>query len=213
MSVTFCCHFDFSFLFFMILGLDLAAKEYNPTGVCFLKSNIALLQFAISDDEILQKIRQNTLELIAIDAPLSFENRVCDKQLKYLGAMPLNLPSISQLAQRAKNITNKIKNINIIEVFPTGTAKILRIYSKNISEYKRNLQSLINSELPKKVNKHLIDAFLSALTGLLYLNKLTLSVGEQESFIIIPNPNDYTIIVDFIKKLNIKIELAKEWSF
>jgi len=197
----------------MILGLDLAAKEYNPTGVCYLKSDIALLQFAFSDDEILQKIRQNTLELIAIDAPLSFENRVCDKQLKYLGAMPLNLPSISQLAQRAKNITNKIKNINIIEVFPTGTAKILRIYSKNISEYKRNLQSLINSELPKKVNKHLIDAFLSALTGLLYLNKLTLSVGEQESFIIIPNPNDYTIIVDFIKKLNIKIELAKEWSF
>jgi predicted nuclease with RNAse H fold len=202
----FCCLNDFQDV--MILGIDLAGKENNPTGLCLLESAKAKLKIVYSDEEILEEIKQNSPELIAIDAPLSFGNRLCDKQLKYLGVMPLNLPSINLLAKRAVNLVNKIGKKEIIEVFPTGTAKILKVYSKNIVEYRNNLQSLINSTLPAKLNKHLIDAFLSALTGFLYLNQLTLSVGENPSYITIPNALNYIEIVEFIKRINFTIELA-----
>lgn len=202
----FCCLNDFQDV--MILGIDLAGKENNPTGLCLLKSAKAKLKIVYSDEEILEEIKQNSPELIAIDAPLSFGNRLCDKQLKYLGVMPLNLPSINLLAKRAVNLVNKIGKKEIIEVFPTGTAKILKVYSKNIVEYRNNLQSLINSTLPAKLNKHLIDAFLSALTGFLYLNQLTLSVGENPSYITIPNALNYIEIIEFIKRINFTIELA-----
>jgi predicted nuclease with RNAse H fold len=192
----------------MILGIDLAGKENNPTGLCLLESAKAKLKIVYSDEEILEEIKQNSPELIAIDAPLSFGDRLCDKQLKYLGVMPLNLPSINFLAKRAVNLVYKIGKKEIIEVFPTGTAKILKVYSKNIVEYRNNLQSLINSTLPAKLNKHLIDAFLSALTGFLYLNQLTLSVGENPSYITIPNALNYIEIVEFIKRINFTIELA-----
>ena len=202
----FCCLNDFQDV--MILGIDLAGKENNPTGLCLLESAKAKLKIVYSDEEILEEIKQNSPELIAIDAPLSFGNRLCDKQLKYLGVMPLNLPSINFLAKRAINLVYKIGKKEIIEVFPTGTAKILKVYSKNIVEYRNNLQSLINSTLPAKLNKHLIDAFLSALTGFLYLNQLTLSVGENPSYITIPNALNYIEIVEFIKRINFTIELA-----
>ena len=202
----FCCLNDFQDV--MILGIDLAGKENNPTGLCLLESAKAKLKIVYSDEEILEEIKQNSPELIAIDAPLSFGNRLCDKQLKYLGVMPLNLPSINLLAKRAVNLVNKIGKKEIIEVFPTGTAKILKVYSKNIVEYRNNLQSLINFTLPAKLNKHLIDAFLSSLTGFLYLNQLTLSVGENPSYITIPNALNYIEIVEFIKRINFTIELA-----
>lgn len=202
----FCCLNDFQDV--MILGIDLAGKENNPTGLCLLESAKAKLKIVYSDEEILEEIKQNSPELIAIDAPLFFGNRLCDKQLKYLGVMPLNLPSINLLAKRAVNLVNKIGKKEIIEVFPTGTAKILKVYSKNIVEYRNNLQNLINSSLPAKLNKHLIDAFLSSLTGFLYLNQLTLSVGENPSYITLPNPVSYTEIAEFIKRIYFTIELA-----
>lgn len=70
----FCCLNDFQDV--MILGIDLAGKENNPTGLCLLESAKAKLKIVYPDEEILEEIKQNSPELIAIDAPLSFDNRL-----------------------------------------------------------------------------------------------------------------------------------------
>lgn len=197
----------------MIIGIDLAAKEHNKTGISILSNSKSRLKILYSNERILNEIRKYRPKIVAIDAPLSIDNRVCDKNLKFLGVMPLKLPSMVLLAKRAIYLVEQIKqikptnNITFIEVFPTGTSKILNIYSKNIEEYKNNIQTILGIELLVNVNKHLIDAFMASITGFLFQAKMTCSIGDDNGTIVIPNRELLDKILDLLRNLKIKIEI------
>ncbi len=194
----------------MIIGIDLAAKEHNKTGFSILSNSKIRLKILYSNERILNEIRKYRPKIVAIDAPLSIDNRVCDKNLKFLGVMPLKLPSMVLLAKRAIYLVEQIKqtnNITFIEVFPTGTSKILNIYSKNIEEYKNNIKTILSIELPVNVYKHLIDAFIASITGFLFQAKMTCSIGDDYGTIVVPNRELLDKILDLLKNLKIKIEI------
>ena len=161
-----------------IVGIDLAALPKNPTGICIVRAKNTELFTLHEDDEILAVIRTEKPQIVAIDAPLMDEVRVreADRQLKKYGAMPPTMPSMRKLVERARQLVEKI-NCSVIEVFPTATAKILGVYSKNWREMAEKLRI-------KARNKHELDAYLAAYTAYLYLHGRAREVGEKEKIVI-----------------------------
>jgi hypothetical protein len=59
------------------VGIDLAGKPENPTGICFLNSGKLHLCTVFDDNEILRFIFKTKPSLIVIDAPLSLPKGRC----------------------------------------------------------------------------------------------------------------------------------------
>ena len=164
----------------MIAGIDLAAKQKNPTGVCFFKSVEKYELFTLyGDDEIIEMMQEKEPSIIAIDAPLMKKVRIreADRLLKKYGAMPPTMPSMEMLTKRAMKIVEKLQRFKIVEVFPTASAKILGIYDKNYKKTASNLGIVVR-------NKHELDAYLAAYTAYLYMEGKAIEVGNKEKIII-----------------------------
>lgn len=165
------------------VGIDLAAKPKNPTGICILTHEICL-QTAYGDREIIELVYEAQPDIVAIDAPLvRGENRVrlADHLLKKYGAMPPTIPSLQSLVKRGNAISQVLSNrgLTVIEVFPTATAKILGIYCHNYKDMAKKCDIY-----PK--NEHEMDAYLAALTGKLKLQGHTVDVGDTDGVITVP---------------------------
>jgi predicted nuclease with RNAse H fold len=166
-----------------IIGIDLAGSVNNPTGICLLKD--AGLEFKIlnCDEDILKTCFDFKPDIIAIDAPIIDgipRIRKADKILKKYKALSPSLPSMKILTMRGSKLAKKLsENYKVIEVFPTATAKILGIYSKNYKEIAKKL----NIEIK---NKHELDAYLCCLTAKLFLEKKVVQIGDSEGKITIP---------------------------
>ena len=166
-----------------IIGIDLAGKPENPTGICILQNNGAALSIVFSDDDILRIVGEYKPEVIALDAPIMQGNpriRKADRELKKYGAMPPTLPSMQSLTFRGSNLANNLlKHYRVIEVFPTATAKILGVYNQEYQKTAETLNIVVE-------NKHELDAFLCCLTGQLYLQDKTIEVGDKTGTIVVP---------------------------
>ena len=117
--------------------------------------------------------------IVAIDAPLmegEIRIRDVDKKLKKYGAMPPTLKSMEELCARGRALVQRIP-FPIIEVFPTASAKILGFYRKDYKE----MASLLHVKVQ---NEHELDAYITALTGLLYLKGKAVGIGENEKVVI-----------------------------
>ncbi|MGQ9819579.1 MAG: DUF429 domain-containing protein [Candidatus Kapaibacteriales bacterium] len=190
----------------MIVGIDLSAKEHNPTGLCFLNGKTAVTKEVFENIEILTFCKEYKANLIAIDAPLSSEkNRKCDRMAKKYGALPTSMKSMQSLAERAITIINNLESSNekIIEVFPTGTAKILGIYNKDRKSTMKNLSEKYRISFEGDFSKHQIDSFLSALTGQIWLKDLCVEIGDSSGKIILPNNRKISEISNSISKIKV----------
>jgi predicted nuclease with RNAse H fold len=159
------------------------------------------------DRDIIERLETHTFSIISVDAPLnvkSKQSRECDRLMKKYGAMPLKLNGMKMLADRAELLLKQLKNnmenqhINsnqeFLEVFPTGTAKILGFYNRDINTYRNNLIKILNvfkisnsDILEQTSTKHELDSVITGFTGWLYKKQLTASVGETGAEIIIPD--------------------------
>lgn len=192
-----------------IVGLDLAAKSKNPTGICFLDNSLATTKILKKDDEIIESIIQFSPEIVAIDAPLSFGERSCDKLLKKYGVMPLKLVSIHNLAERAIALVENLKQkseVNVIEVFPTATAKILGVYSKDLKVKKDLIQQRLEIGISNEMTRDEIDALLCALTGFIFEKGLSIDVGDDFGKITVPDETKVDIIVRMIQNLRLWVK-------
>jgi predicted nuclease with RNAse H fold len=166
-----------------ILGIDLAGKPKNPTGLCILKENEILFRTVHEDTEIEECAQTLQPDIIAIDAPLIRGKprvRTADILLRKYKALPPTLPSMRPLTRRGSHLAVQLLQYGrIIEVFPTATAKLLGIYHINY----RDIATLLNLEVK---NKHELDAYLCCLTGKLFLKKKTRSIGDEDGEIIVP---------------------------
>lgn len=179
-----------------IVGIDLAGNPKNDTGFCVLDVNddkkIVRTKILHSDSEIITKLKEVQPDITAIDAPLKFSgiNRKCDEELRSYGALPVTLRGMEILAKRGSQLAEELrkKNFKLIEVFATGTAKILGLYD----HLERNMQkNLINSGISGDTEKRLLskdelDSIFAAITGYLYLNNSVESVGDENGEIIMP---------------------------
>jgi hypothetical protein len=166
--------------------VDLAAKEKNPTGICILQQNEISVKTVFSNKEILDSIDFVNPTVIAIDAPLMTGNiriRKADRLMKKYGAMPPTMHSMQILTRRGTRLAEQLRQqqYTVIEVFPTGSAKILGFYHK---KYKKSVEQLNMHNLFK--NKHEYDAYVSSLTAKLYHVGKTKQVGDEQGFIVVP---------------------------
>jgi len=166
-----------------IVGVDLAAKQKNPTGICSLNHETCLFTL-YSNKDIIAGVQDHMPELIALDAPLikgEFRIREVDRYLKKYGALPPTIPSMKPLVQRGSNMADIFisQGYEVIEVFPTATAKILGVYSP---DYKLMAQEF--GIQPR--NEHEMDAYLAALTGKLKVTHKAIEIGDDDGRVILP---------------------------
>ncbi len=117
-----------------------------------------------------------------MDAPTSPGHGPKEEILRLYGAMPLTMPSISRLRERAVKLSSAAP-CRILESFPTACAKILGIYSRDrrgIFEFLGDLR------LEGPVNRHTLDAALLALVMDLFLKGEGLTVPGPGLPLVLP---------------------------
>ncbi|RLF35925.1 MAG: DUF429 domain-containing protein [Thermoplasmata archaeon] len=166
-----------------ILGIDLAGKTCNPTGICILQDDDIRLKTVYSDKEILILAEKLRPDIVAIDTPIVHGNprlRMADKILRRYGALPPSFGGMKHLTLRGTRLAEQLKTKYwVIEVFPTATAKLLGIYDKDFRKMADILGIRVN-------NKHELDAYLCSLTARLFLQHQAYEVGDEEGKIVVP---------------------------
>ncbi|MBU7014059.1 MAG: DUF429 domain-containing protein [Theionarchaea archaeon] len=162
----------------MIAGIDLAGVASRPTGLCILNARTRFYTI-YEDTEILTILGENSIDLAAIDAPLSFHGkpfRDGDRELRTrFPILPLTFKGMQSLTQRGMAIRDRIA-CPVIEVYPYAAKKILRIAGVE------DLASYEIDEVP--ANPHELDAAVAAITGKFYLQGQYTAFGKQDMIIV-----------------------------
>jgi len=186
----------------VIIGIDLAGKEENPTGLAIWRNKSVETCLIYTDNEILEKIKRIKPKIVAIDAPLKLPKsgifRKVDKELIRKGyrVFPPGLPAMKTLTLRAVRLNRLIikAGIQTIEVHPTSTRKALGMPTKDWKTIQDILKriGLAGSLRQRLLTPHELDAVTAALTGYLYIEDLTETVGDhEEGFIVVPIKRDW----------------------
>ena len=179
-----------------IIGIDLAGNPKNDTGFCIMEiegdKKKVYTKILHSNYDIIKNITEIKPKIIAVDAPLTYlgDNRKCDMELRDYGALPVTLKGMEVLAVRGTELAGELGalHLNLIEVFSKASAKILGFYNKREKVMQK---SLINAGISGSVDERFLsrdelDAIFAAITGYLYINGLTATVGDDTGKIIIP---------------------------
>ena len=183
----------------MIVGVDLAAKEKNKTGIAII-SNRGIEAFEVLSDNRILDVAVN-VDLVVFDAPLSLpKGRCClergcecsrfghfrkaDLEIrKYGRVLPLTFPYMKMLTYRGIRLKETLESLNpdlvIIETHP-GTARKLI----NLDE----VSSIFGIEWDD-LSPHEFDATIAAVTGYFYLKGEYMILGDpSEGAIVLPKP-------------------------
>ncbi len=195
----------------VVIGVDLAGTEKNPTGICILEDlEIIETKHVYSDEELINELDKFKGALVAIDAPLSIPRgrksldeksdvhfRECDRELLKRGIkfFPVTLGPMRMLTKRGIRIKKKLesKGFKVIEVFPGGAQDVLGIPRKTKGKEKllAGLMSLGLRGLRKDMSDHELDAVTAAFVGKLFLEGKYEALGDpSEGLIIMPKPSD-----------------------
>ncbi|WP_414470194.1 DUF429 domain-containing protein [Methanobacterium sp. ACI-7] len=187
---------------FKIIGIDLAGKPKNPTGICFLEQKVINFKTLFSDEEILDFIFKFNPNLIVIDAPLSLPKGRCClsnkcncselgghfraaeiEMRKYGRTLPLTFRGMRSLTERGINLANKLRSsYKVIESHPRTIQKLLGFKNpEDVSKYYK---------ISEGISEHELDAALLVLNGTFYLKGKFMEFGtKEEGVIILPEVN------------------------
>lgn len=185
-----------------LIGLDLAAKSKNPSGVAILEGRNLTAKTVYTDNEILQSIENNKPDLTAIDAPLSVPLqgflRKSDKDMIKHGyrVLPPKLTFMNELTWRAVKLNKLIeeKQYRTIEVHPTSSRKALQMALKDWKAIQETLKAIgLQGELEsRRLISHELDAATAALTAALHIAKQTDVFGnKEEGYIVVPKKRNW----------------------
>jgi uncharacterized protein len=193
-----------------ILGIDLAGKEENPSGLCILDDLKFEYLTNYTNQEIIDTVTNTKPSIIVIDAPLSLpKGRCClEKECKcavgghfrmaeiqirkYGRVLPLTFTGMKMLTLRGMDLASKLRTqYRVIESHPR-TSSINLGYVDPFE-----LLNKISDVLPI-ISDHEIDAAILTITGYLYQNNCFIELGDpDEGTIILPSNPD---CLDIIKK-------------
>ena len=181
----------------IIIGIDLAGTETNPTGWTMWKNKTITVCHLHENKQILDRSLTLPPTLIAIDAPLNLPTkgsmRKVDKEMHKHGypVLPPLFPAMKKLTLRAIEITKKIikEGFDIIEVHPASTRKALKMPTKNWQKIQQIFISIgLEGDLKTRtLTPHETDAVTAALAGHLHLQGKTELIGDnKEGYIVVP---------------------------
>lgn len=185
-----------------VLGLDLSGKDGKSSGFCLIYNSkiVAIGEFKTLN-HLIEYICVLRPHLVSIDSPLGYPSRgsyrKCDLMLKRdsISPLPLNMPGMKQLIERALKVVDVLKGINAdyIETFPAGALRILGFKKpKSFKERKRcfekirvlfGLESVVNAN---KLTKDEFDAFVCAIAGYAFIVGRYREYADGECRIILP---------------------------
>jgi len=190
----------------IIAGVDLAATPLNPTGWATLKGKVVSACQLFSDKEIVSKIIEYKLTLLAVDAPLSLPKnkkftRKADREMQKRGyqVFPPRFRTMEKLTVRAIKLTQKVRSeeLSVIEVHPASTRKALRMPTKEWSKIQEIFVDMgFEGDTEARIlTSHEIDALTAALTGYLHLKQKTELIGDRiEGYIVVPTESDWRFL-------------------
>jgi uncharacterized protein len=183
-----------------ILGIDLAGKRENPSGVAILDGNKLKLCTLYTDNELYDLIDELKPSVIVIDAPLSLpKGRCCldndcncavgghfrqaERDIRQYGpVLPLTFRGMNMLTMRGIKLKTKLeKEYDVLESHPHTSSKILKF---------KDPFSGLNQffTISSKSTEHELDAGILTLVGLLYLRDCCVELGDpDEGLIVIPS--------------------------
>ena len=183
-----------------ILGIDLAGKQENPSGVAILDGNKLKLSTLYTDNELYDLIDELKPSVIVIDAPLSLpKGRCClekdcncavgghfrqaERDIRQYGpVLPLTFRGMNMLTMRGIKLKNKLeKEYHVLESHPHTSSKILKF---------KDPFSGLNQffTISSKSTEHELDAGILTLVGLLYLRDCCVELGDpDEGLIVLPS--------------------------
>ena len=186
-------------VFMKIMGIDLAGKEENPTGICTLNNHKLFLKTLHLDEGILEEIKKVNPNLIAVDTPLSLpKGRCClmkdckcavgghfrqaERDIRPYGrVLPLTFRGMNMLTLRGTALAKQLRDkYQVIETHPRTSQKMLGF--KNLQ-----FELSVHFKLSGDKTDHTLDAALAALTGFFYLNNCSIELGDPaEGIVVIP---------------------------
>ncbi|MFQ6067924.1 MAG: DUF429 domain-containing protein [Candidatus Bathyarchaeia archaeon] len=189
----------------VIIGIDLAALEKNPTGWAYWKNKKILTRCPYTDKEIVNLTVNYKPRIVAIDAPLTLPQtgttRKADKEMLKQGypVFPPLMHSMKSLTKRAISLTHVLRTnrLCVIEIHPASTRKALGMPTKNWQKVQTFLKQIgLKGDLEiRTLTPHEIDAITAALTAYLHLRGKTREVGDRkEGSIVIPIRNSWKAI-------------------
>ncbi|MEM4733949.1 MAG: DUF429 domain-containing protein [Candidatus Bathyarchaeia archaeon] len=185
-----------------LIGIDLAGKPKNPTGIALWKQKTIKAHLTHTDDEILAYIKNFKPSIVAIDAPLKLPKvgilRNADREMIRKGyrVFPPTLPAMKGLTLRAIRLNELLRKegFKILEVHPTSTRKALGIPPKDWGKIQTVLKSIgLKGDIQVRIlTPHEIDAITAALTAYLHIRGETETIGdEEEGFISVPKRQNW----------------------
>lgn len=175
----------------------MAGVPHRPTGVCFLKRLRARTALLYSDEEILNYVRKEKPDLVAVDAPLTlppgrksinerghYHFRPCDEELRRrkIPFFPITLGPMRSLTERGIRLRKflEAKSFRVIEIYPGGAQDIWGIprVKHSLSGLREGLNQLGIKGLNKESTAHELDAATGAFVGLLFLKGKAEILGD-----------------------------------
>lgn len=186
----------------VIIGIDLAGKEKNPTGWALWQNKTIFVHEIYKNEEIIHRSVKWNPTIIAIDAPLNMPKkgimRKADREMYKHGypVFPPSFPAMEKLTLRAVKIKKQLteSGFNVIEVHPASTRKALQMPIKEWGKIQAIFEhmGLKGNWTKKSLTSHEVDAITATLTADLHLKEKTESIGErEEGYIIVPKKTDW----------------------
>jgi predicted nuclease with RNAse H fold len=189
----------------VVVGIDLAGSPKRPTGLCMLHDLTAETCVALSDDDILDFVREVRPALVPIDAPLSLPNgrltihdrsgehlRKCDRALLLRGIrfFPVTLGPMRMLTERGLALKRKLAQLGYkaVECFPGAAQDLWGIPRQHRDRLGllSGLRKLGVRGLKKTATSDELNAATAALAGQWFLLGQGLMLGG-DSGILIPD--------------------------
>jgi predicted nuclease with RNAse H fold len=188
----------------LVAGIDLAGVPHRASGWCLLDGLKAKTALLYSDEEILDLVRREKPELVAIDAPLTLppgrksidertdnHYRLCDMELRRqkIPFFPITLGPMRVLTKRGIMLREILEDegFRVVEIYPGGAQDIWHIprAKRSLSGLRDGLRKRGISGLKKQCTDHELDAASGALVGLHFLQGKAHVYGDFKSGAII----------------------------
>ena len=194
----------------VVVGIDLRAKTFNPTGWALCEGARAETRVVHTDEDILKLTFAARPDLVSIDAPLSLprgRHSVSDDSpcrakggivrdaerilwARGIRVYPALIRQMQGLTQRGIDLTRQLESrgIRVIESYPGAAQDILNIPRKRIDESLLRLGLAQFGYRFRGAKTHdELDAITSAMVGQFYLADEYERIGaDDEGFMIVP---------------------------
>jgi predicted nuclease with RNAse H fold len=171
-----------------VAGVDLSGSERRPSGIAILHDGGLYVHRLYSDEEILRKLLEFNVKIVAVDSPLALSSsfRDVDRSMIKLGlrVLPPGWRGMRLLVERGIKLASSLSSLGILvlETHPRSALKTSKCGS--LSE----LASKMGFSQPGRLSRDEEDALIAAFVSLKFLQGEVIEVEGADGRIFLLPP-------------------------